>query len=441
MIGEKRSDVSPGRGSRSRLLAALAVAVVLRLGFHAVFVPAWEGPDEPMHASRVLAAVRKPLRGSLENGPLDPEIAGSIGSHPCSALARYFPCPAFGAERAVFNLLVPAAPSIPTPGGRNPENNQPPLFYFLSGVILSPIRAVLLGSPERALLGCRLLGFAFVVLAIFGPLRRLARARPPSFAFAGLLLLALPGASESVVRCANESAIFLWTAVVVDLLEADAPPAALCVLLAAGPLIKLTALPVAAVAVGRLWFAGRRGAAGAALASTAVVFPVQLLRGWRLGGGLEANRTLPALAESWVETAVGLARSAYAFVKTVFWMGEWSAFRAPLALVLAWFLLILLLWAASRLRPEPRFGAAHAVGALVLATGTAVFFVACRRYWGQWGGVGGWYVWGWMPWLAVAWDDAFAVSKRAVPVLLAASAAFVVVCNVLYFRAALALYG
>ena len=103
-------------------------------------------------------------------------------------------------------------------------------------------------SPERALLACRILGAAFVALAVFGPLRRLARTRPRSFSFAGLLLLALPGASESLARCANDGAIFLWSAAVLACLDAAAPTAVLCALLAAGPLLKPTAFPVVAVA-------------------------------------------------------------------------------------------------------------------------------------------------------------------------------------------------
>ena len=36
-----------------RLLPALAVAVVARLALHALFLPAFEGPDEPQHLARI----------------------------------------------------------------------------------------------------------------------------------------------------------------------------------------------------------------------------------------------------------------------------------------------------------------------------------------------------------------------------------------------------
>ncbi len=424
------------------LLAGLAAVVVLRLVFHALFVPVWEGPDEPFHASRVVASARDPLRGSLDNRPLDPEIVGSIWSHPCCpAMRRYYPCPAFGGANSAFNILAPAARAAPIPGGKNPENNQPPLFYLAAGLALAPIRLSIADSPERALLACRALGAAFVAVAVFGPLRRLARTRSRSFSFAGLLLLALPGASESLARCANDGAIFLWSATVLECLDAAAPTAVLCALLAAGPLLKPTAFPLVAVGIVWLWTAGRRRAAVAAAASAVIVLPVQLLRGWSWGGGLELNRSPVHVAETWTDAALGLGRSIYTMLKTTFWIGEWSFFRAPSGLVIAWFLLIAAVAAAGRRRRQPRFAAAHRTGGLVLAGCAAVFLIAHRRYWGQWGGVPGWYVWGWMPWLAVAWNDGFGVSKRSRTALLVATAVFVAVCNVLYFRIALALYG
>ena len=430
------------RHSERVLLTALAAAVVLRFGFHAVFVPVWEGPDEPFHASRVVASALDPLRGPLDNRPLDPDIVGSIWSHPCCpGLGRYYPCPAFGGSKAAFNILAPSARPTPTAGGKNPENNQPPLFYLAAGLTLAPIRLSIDDSPERALLACRILGAACVALAVFAPLRRLARTRAPSFSFAGLLLLALPGASESLARCANDGAIFLWSAAVLACLDAAAPTVFLCGLLAAGPLLKPTAFPVVAVAIVWLWSAGRRKAAVAAAASAAIVLPVQLLRGWSWGGGLELNRSPVTVAETWTDATLGLGRSVYTMLKTTFWIGEWSFFRAPWGLVIAWFVLIAALAATGRRRREPRFAAAHLAGVLVLVAASAVFLIAHRRYWGQWGGVPGWYVWGWMPWLAVAWNDGFAVSKRAVAVLLVATAAFVAVSNVLYFRIALTHYG
>ena len=52
--------------------------------------------------------------------------------------------------------------------------------------------------------------------------------------------------------------------------------------------------------------------------SACLVFPVQALRGWPWGGTYEFNRMLPGIHESVPHAALGLARSAYTIVKTVF---------------------------------------------------------------------------------------------------------------------------
>ena len=51
--------------SRWRLPAisgvCLGVVVLLRGGLQAIFVPVWEGPDEPAHASRIAAFASFPF--------------------------------------------------------------------------------------------------------------------------------------------------------------------------------------------------------------------------------------------------------------------------------------------------------------------------------------------------------------------------------------------
>jgi hypothetical protein len=152
------------------------------------------------------------------------------------------------------------------------------------------------------------------------------------------------------------------------------------------------------------------------------------------------NRVLPGIAEPPAAIVVGVLRSIYAFLKTTFWLGGWSFVRAPMSLVAVWFLLIAALLLTSRARPRSPNTIPHVGGLLVAVAGIALFLTAHRRYWGQWGGVAGWYAWGWSPWLALAWNDCFRTSRRAAEVLLPATAAFVVVANWIYFREILGLY-
>src|SRR5207244_668294 len=113
-------------------LVALAALTIGCLAFHAVFLPAYEGPDEPLHLGRISSFADSPLREAFAGEPLDGSIIRAVESRPCaSAVGRIRPCPPFGSEPAAFNLLHPY-PKVPDPRrDRNPENNQPPLFYFL----------------------------------------------------------------------------------------------------------------------------------------------------------------------------------------------------------------------------------------------------------------------------------------------------------------------
>ena len=99
--------------------------------------------------------------------------------------------------------------------------------------------------------------------------------------------------------------------------------------------------------------------------------------------------------------------------------------------------------AAVAWRPNPRPArlAAHAAGLACAAAGFCVFALANRRYYGVWGGVAGWYLWGWSPWLAVAVDDLGSIGPRAAKSLLVAEAAFVVAANAVWLAAHGRLYG
>ncbi len=83
----------------------------------------------------------------------------------------------------------------------------------------------------------------------------------------------------------------------------------------------------------------------------------------------------------------------------------------------------------------------HLAGAAVAVAGIVTFILANRRFFGGWGGVGGWYLWGWTPWLLIAFDDLLRVSRRAWRFLLPATAIFAVVSNVIYLIRAFRLYG
>jgi hypothetical protein len=256
-----------------------------------------------------------------------------------------------------------------------------------------------------------------------------------------LVFLLLPGASEALARCSNDAAMFCWTALLLYAVHRRAPLSWTCLLLAAGPLLKLTALPIAAVAVATLWHWGRWRGALIGAAATLLVFPVQAARGWLWGGTYEFNRTGPEIHETFAHAGLGLARSAYTIVKTVFWLGGWSFLRAPALLVIAWFLLLAGFLAAVRLRPDAADRWPHFVGAAAALTGCVVFIIGNRRFYGDWGGVGGWYLWDWAPWILVAFDDLLLVPAGSRRILLPATAAFVIVSNFVYLSSAFRFYG
>ncbi|HEY1250929.1 MAG TPA: hypothetical protein VGH97_07040 [Thermoanaerobaculia bacterium] len=429
-----------------RLSALLAAAVVARMAFHAVFVPAFEGPDEPFHLARALAFATRPWPDAFAGARVEPALAAAVRDRPCGeSLHRVLGCPPFGehAGTARFDVLVPdRLPTTLGPDLVNTEDNQPPLYYALAGFVLRPLQRWM--SVVRALLFLRLLAVACVAAALFGPLRLLARDRAAGLALGVLLLMLTPGASEALARASNDAPVFLWAALCVAAVKRRAGGAILVPLLAAGPLLKLTAFPVAAFAVAALVARGRPRLALGGAAAALAVFPVQALRGWRWGGTLEFNGAASAwaaLGGSVGQTIVGLARSAYTLIKTTFWLGEWSFFRAPRPLVAAYFLLLAAALLLARRRPDPHHAAPHVIAAAVATGGFLAFAVGNRLYYGDWGGVGGWYVWTWLPWLAMAASDLAVVPRRAASGWLAALAVFVILANVLWFAVAWPLYG
>lgn len=437
----KRPDESlrpPPRDSvEVRILLILFAAVALRLLFHAVYVPAYEGPDEPGHLGRAVSLAGGPIRDGLLGDSLPGEIAGSLLAHPCGPdLESSLGCPPFRGSGA-FNVL---APDRPAPHGplANYESHQPPLCY----VAVAAVFRILDGgapTPVSRLLVFRLLSVLFVLAALAFPLRRLSPLGPPGSAVVFLLLLLLPGCAEALARASNDAAVFLWTAVIVERSVRRASGWTLAALLAIGPLLKLTAFPVAAVVVAMLWLGRRRTAAAAGAVASLSVFAVQAIRGWAWGGTYELNRGSGAFL-SGAGTAAGALRSLYTFVKTVFWLGEWSFFRAPLYLVIGWFAVLLVLvvrLVRSGSSDSPIPAAANRIGASVAAAGFLALAILNRRLFGDWGGLGGWYVWGWTPWIAVAGRSGLAGGRFWTPAL----GAFVLLANAAWFRSAIALYG
>lgn len=430
--------------SRStRGVLALAILAIVRLTFHALFLPAYEGPDEPHHLGRIVAVADGPLRAALAGAPLDGSMIRAVELRPCSP-GRHS-CPPFGSSPGAFNLLHPLPWQTDARQVPNPENHQPPLYYLIAGALLRLLTRLdpsgWMAAPDVRLLWARLLSVGFVGFAVFFPLRALFRTRSRRVAATGLLFLLLPGASEALARCSNDAALFCWTALLLYALHRRASLSVTCLLLAAGPLLKLTAIPVAAFAVATLWWQGRRRAALLGAALSGLVFPVQAMRGWLWGGTYEFNRTLSGIHETLAHAGLGLARSVYTIVKTTFWLGGWSFFRAPVLLVIAWFFLLAAFLAVARVRPDRVAPWPHAIGAAAALAGCVVFIIGNRRFYGDWGGVGGWYLWDWAPWILIALDDLVVVPAGPRRALLPSVAVFVFISNLVYFNTALRFYG
>ena len=399
----------------TRLKWILLFLVAAKFVFHTIYVPAFEGPDEPFH----LAHVGRIWRADV----VPPDIVGSVQQHPCSIdLRRAFGCQPFGGGRAEFDVLHATSP-IAAKAITNYEAHQPPLYYAVAALFAH-------GDPVTRLLLIRLFSVVICVAAIVLFLR-------DDVTEGALLVLLLPGAAESLARCANDPGVFAWCAAMIWAVRRNAPTYALALLALAGPLVKLTAIPVIAFVV--IWAIRNRGLVQAAAIAVAAMFvlPVQWFRGYLWGGTVELNARTALDPDTITQALIGFIRSAYTFIKTVFWLGEWSFFRAP-----AWLLAIALLYVivvVISVRLRPGAWAPHATALAVAAIGTAIFFVSHRRFWGQWGGVGGWYAWGWYPWLIVAARDSFEL--RRVSFLRISGAILIVVANVAWFATAHSIYG
>ena len=365
----------------------LILLAAARLLFHVWYVPAWEGPDEPFHLARARNAATLP-----------DDIAASVRAHP----------------------FAPDLQRLPASGPiRNYEAHQPPLYYLTGRLFLWS------SDPLQQLYAMRMYSALLVIaaLALCGPR-------------AMWLALLVPGAAESLARCANDAGVFAWCAIAMWAVARRKPTGVLALIALAGPLIKLTSLPVVAFLIVWCWLhRRRRDAAIVAIASLAFL-PLQWMRGYRWGGTVEMNDANAITHDALLQWMIGFARSSYTFLKTTFWLGEWSFFRAPLwvlAIALAYVFAVAL---SSRVR---RVSAPHVAALAVAAAATAAFFISHRRYWGQWGGVGGWYAWGWLPWLTTAFEESVEVKRPRALVI--AGVAVALIANVAWFVAAQRVYG
>lgn len=442
-------------GVRQYALSILVAIVVLRLLAHAFLVPVFEGPDEPFHLARALHFARGDFATAWRGTQLPADLARAISAYPCAAdLRAEFGCPAFldSAEGAWGNILRDApGPTASIPDTLlaypNYEAHQPPLGYAALGAAMAPWDALLKSARTGNrigldLLAMRLLCVACVVGALLGPLRILATDWSRSAKFLGLSILLLPGASESLARGALEAPLMLWSSCA--LLISSRKPASrwlAAVVLAAGPLVKLTALPVVAFGLGRIWKRSRCDALLATFVVAASFASIQASRGWLLGGAVEfhAQQASPAPVELG-EAVSGLIRAAAVAVKTAFWLGGWSGLRPP-----TWVLTVLLAWVAFVLisvRPRRpwRWDVATVTSLATAAAGFAAFAWLHHRLFGVWAGVGGWYFWGWAPWLA--WLGAAKLTRRPPEVVLPMATLIVAIAvSAEWFALALEAYG
>ena len=277
-------DESEGSG-------VLAVAVVLRMAFHAVSLPAFEGPDEPQHLARIWDFARRPLAEAFAGRGGRGEIVSAVAAYPCrESLPATLGCPAVRRGPGRFDLLRSPPPlrarALPSPTSKPTSRRS---STPLAGLGCS--RRFPVGVPA-ALLYARLLA---VALRRGRALRAAAvgreRASRRGLAAAGLLALLLPGAAEGLRALLQRGrGVPVGVARPRGAREAVRRPWAIVLLLAAGPADQADGDPDR-----RLRGGGAGGGesavrlAAAAGAASLLVFPLQAARGWLWGGTLELN--------------------------------------------------------------------------------------------------------------------------------------------------------
>ena len=88
----------------------LLALVLLHLFLHALFVPAYEGPDEPFHLARVAAFLNQPLGDALLGREIPGAIVSAVEAHPCATgKYRMAGCQPPRSKPEYFNVLRPHA--------------------------------------------------------------------------------------------------------------------------------------------------------------------------------------------------------------------------------------------------------------------------------------------------------------------------------------------
>lgn len=404
------------------------IFVLLILAFHAIYLPVHEGPDEPFHLARA-AQIANTIRGNEAPANVVPgRITASIRKNPCAPdLQRAFGCEGFEGKRAAFNILT-SRTTESADKSPNYQAHQPPLAYGLASLLISPSSA-----PEAQLLTLRIAALILVALG----LTLMRTTLTPSLYSAGLALLLLPGAAESLIRVSNDVAVFVWCAGACWAMRRS-PSYLSAIWVGLGPWLKLTAVPVVAFAILSLWRRKKYVHASVAAALSSLLVLVQHLRGWDWGGTLELN-TSSAGEDTFFEILFGICHSGYTFIKTAAWLGGWSVFKPP-HWVLIFGALVAVAWIFStRLRlPLDKDVIPHAVGLLLAAAGFVAFAVGKRNLFNVWGAVGGWYAWGWLPWFLMILNDnaIFKIHRK----LIYSSWAWIAALNLVWFWISLGLY-
>lgn len=390
-------------------LATLATVTCIFL-LHALFLPAYEGPDEPFHLARILAFAEEAWTEGWAGRQVQARVVASVRASRCGPdLARAFGCTPFVGTELEVEAAEPEAPGAYP----NYEAHQPPLYYWVAagvtraGLAMLPEEDGGFVQPAVALMFLRMSSAALAATGVW--LLVFVAGREWTWEAKVLVgsLFLFPGAAESLVRVANDVGVFLWCSILVALASRRRLSGwRLGLACSLGPLIKLTAFPVVVFAVVRSWLRGERRGAVAAAALSLVVIPLQWARGYGWGGTVELNVAANHSPTGPLSVALGLGKSALVGVKTALWLGGWSFFRPPRGLLLA--TAAVALWVL--MRNGVRISAARSplphAGALFLAgAGFALFSWKHFQYFGVWGGVGGWYFWGWVPWLVVLARD------------------------------------
>lgn len=425
------------------MLFTLRAAVLLLCLLHALFNPVYEGPDEPFHLARARQFARAPLAEALAGQVVDADLIRSLRAWPCgTAMRAAFDCPPHGSEPAAFNILKPARRSETGAASSNYQAHQPPLYYLASASLLELFAPGIGTAPESQVLLLRLAAVLLVGYVLCFPLRKLGQGNVLLETLV-LLALLLPGAAESLIRVSNDVGVFAWSILLLAVLQAGdrLRPGFAALVTGIGPLIKLTAFPIVAYAAVLVW--RRRGWRAGALVGAAglAVLPLQWLRGWAWGGTLEANAQFSGLG-TLPEILLGLLHSAATFFKTAVWLGGWSFFRPPAWLLFAapLFGLSLILRGFRRRRVPPDLFAHFAALALALA-GFVVFALGQRQIFGVWGGVGGWYLWGWVPWLALFASDLLEIRPGRERELVAGAVVGATALHFIWLQVAWRIYG